>query len=383
MQNKRLNIGFFTDTFTPQINGVTTSIQIFQEELEKMGHNVYIFAPTPKTANDPINVFRFHSVKFIFQPEYKLALPYSWKIDKRINSLNLDIVHAHTPFSLGFFAKYIADDRKIPFVQTFHTLYPEYLHYILGSISKSAVAKNSAEKIVRFLYNRSDLIIAPSAKIKKYLKKYGVKKPIELISTGINLNKFKDVDENIFRQQYRINPKDKILLFIGRVGKEKNLDFLFHALNNIKDEKVKLLIVGDGPEKNNLKELAKKLNLSNRIIFLGYINRQKIPFALATSDIFVFSSKTETQGLVLLEATASGKPIVAVRDETICEFVKENVNGFIIKSSPKKFAQKVEEILNNQDIYNKFSQNSKKIAQNFSSEKQTQKLLKVYNNLLK
>jgi len=381
---RKLNIGFFTDTFTPRIDGVVTSIKIFQNELEKQGHKVYIFAPTPKLADDQINIFRFHSVKFIFQPEARFAVPYSWQADKRINSLNLDIVHAHTPFSLGIFAKYVADDRYIPFVQTFHTLYPEYLHYILGSIARHSLAKQAGKDIVKFLYNRSDFIIAPSVKIKKYLQvECGVRKPIEVLSTGIDLDNFKGIDKKIFRQQYKIDDKDKILLFIGRLGKEKNLEFLFYSLAKIKDDKVKLLLIGDGPEKNNLVALAKKLNLEGRIIFAGYIPRKNIPFALAGSDIFVFASKTETQGLVLLEAAAVKKPIVAVHDAVIEEFVKDDVNGLISHLRPNMFAKKIETLLNNKKLRQKFAKNSGKIAKEFSQYNQTKKLVKVYNRLLK
>jgi 1,2-diacylglycerol 3-alpha-glucosyltransferase len=379
---KKLNVGFFTDTFTPQINGVVTSIQNFQKELERQGHKVYIFAPAPELPDDKIDVFRFSSVKFIFQPEMRFAVPYSWQIDKRINSLNLDLVHAHTPFSLGFFAKYVSKDRQIPFVQTFHTLYPEYLHYILGLVGKTLIVQYGAKGMIKFLYNRSNFIIAPSLKIKEYLEKCGVKKPIEIISTGIDLKKFKNIDKKIFKQQYKINPQDKILLSIGRLGQEKNLDFLLYALSKIKNNKIKLLIIGDGPEKANLIKLAKKLNVNKKIIFLGYINREKIPFALAASNVFVFTSKTETQGLVLLEAAASSKPIVAIRDAAIEKFVKNGVNGFISDLKPEIFAQKIEKILDDKNIYKKFFVNSKKIAQNFSIEKQSKKLIKVYNKLL-
>jgi 1,2-diacylglycerol 3-alpha-glucosyltransferase len=380
---KKLNIGFFTDTYTPQINGVVTSIQIFQKELESQGHKVYIFAPTPRLISDPINVFRFHSVKFFFQPEMRFAIPYSWRADKRINSLNLDIVHAHTPFSLGFFAKYVSDDRNIPFVQTFHTLYPEYLHYILGPIGEYEIAKQRAKKIVRFLYDRSDFIIAPSQKIKEYLQKdCRITKPVEVIGTGIDLKSFENIDPKIFRQQYMFDVKDKILLFAGRLGKEKNIDFLLQVLANIKNNQIKLLLIGDGPEKDTLKDLAKKMKIENRVIFLGYINREKIPYALSTSDVFVFTSKTETQGLVLLEAAAAGKPIVAIHDTAIEEYVHNNINGFISETNPKIFAQKIENLLTDPILYKNFSKNSKEIAKKFSLDKQTQKLITVYNRLI-
>ena len=142
------------------------------------------------------------------------------------------------------------------------------------------------------------------------------------------------------------------------------------------------MIIGDGPEKNNLNKLAHKLRINNRIMFLGYIPREKIPYALASSDLFVFTSKTETQGLVLLEATASKKPIVAIHDTAIEEYVYNNVNGFISEYNFKDFAQKIEMILNNRDLYKKFSNNSIKIAREFSLEKQTKKLIEVYNKLI-
>jgi len=379
---QKLEIGFFTDTYTPQINGVTTSIQIFQQELEKLGHNVYIFAPTPKLKDDSINIFRIVSIPFIFQPEFRLATPYSWHIDQRIKQLKLDIIHAHTPFSLGFFGKYVAENKNIPFIQTFHTLYPEYLHYILGPMGKNQLAKFGAKKLVRFLYNRSDLVIAPSKKIKDYLTSCGIEKPIEVISTGIDLDKFHNINNKIFRQKYSLDLEDKFLIYIGRLGKEKNLEFLLQVIKLIKDKRVKLLIIGDGPEKENLIKKAKQLKIAQRVIFLGYLPRKIIPYALQSSDIFVFTSKTETQGLVLLEAEASKKPIIALNDAVIEEFVQNNYNGFITEPDIHQFAQKIDYLLNNPKIYQKFANNSYKIAQRYSASKQAKKLVKVYKKLV-
>jgi len=379
---RKFNIGFFSDTFTPQINGVVTSLQIFWKELERQGHNVYIFAPTPKLKNDTKNIFRLPSLPFIFQPEMRFALPYSWQIDKKISALNLDIVHAHTPFSLGLFAKHIAQENNLPFIQTFHTLYPEYLHYILGPAAKNPLAQYGAKKIITFLYNRSDLIIVPSEKIKNYLRKCEIRKQIVVISTGIDLENFKNIDGNSFRRKYNISFKDKLLVSIGRLGKEKNLEFLIKVLTKIPNENIKLLLVGDGPEKENIKKLAQKLNLKNRIIFTGYVPRKIIPQLLSTADIFIFASKTETQGLVLLEAAAAQKPIIALADAVVKEFVQDNVNGFITPASPSLFANKIEELLNNEKLYYKFSQASLRIAQKFSATNQTKKLLEVYQKLI-
>ncbi|MCX6745085.1 MAG: glycosyltransferase, partial [Candidatus Parcubacteria bacterium] len=300
---KKLKIGFFTDTYLPQVNGVVTSIELFRQELERQGHEVYIFCPRVAGEKDGERVIRFKSFRFLFQPEYHISVPFSRHMLRDFWSKDLDIVHAHTPFSIGLMGYYYAYIKKVPFIHTYHTLYPEYIKsYILKGrfITPKMVAKLSA-----VFSNRCDLTIAPSAKIKKLLKGYGVTKPIKVLATGVKIKEYAvKVKNNNFRRQYSLKSSDKLLIFVGRLGKEKNIDFLIAALpliqNKIKN--AKLVIIGDGPHRYNLQKQAQRLKIAKSVIFTGYYKKPEVIKAYQASDLFAFASLTDTQGMVVVEA---------------------------------------------------------------------------------
>ena len=375
-----MKIGFFTDTYTPQINGVVTSILTFKNELEKLGHDVYIFAPTPKQKNDSKKTIRFPSVKFFFQPEMRFAFPYSQKALKLIEKINLDIVHSHDPFSIGLFGLWLAKRKKIPYVHTYHTLYPEYIHYIW----ETKFTKEWSKILSRKFCNKCDSIIAPSTKIKNYLKKWGTSKPIEIIPTGINIEEFKEKNGEItkFKNKYKISSNDKLLIFIGRIGKEKNIGLLIRTIKKVKNKNVKLLIAGNGPYKTELLKLAKKVGVENKILFLGYLPRKEVIAAYKSSYIFIFSSKSETQGLVIAEAMTAGLPVIAVSDLAIADMVKDKKNGYLVKSDVDEFAEKIDKLLKDKNLYKKMSKNSKILSKELSARKQAKKLENVYKKLL-
>ncbi len=386
MKNK-LKIGFFTDTYLPQVNGVVTSIELFRQELERQGHKVYIFCPRVAGEKDSARVIRFKSFRFLFQPEYQVSIPFSRHILRDFWSKDLDIVHAHTPFSIGLMGYYYAYIKKVPFIHTYHTLYPEYIKsYILKGrlITPGMVAKLSA-----VFSNRCDLTIAPSVKIKKLLAGYGVTKPIDVLATGINIKEYSTkIKQNNFRRQYGLKPADKLLIFVGRLGREKNIDFLISALPLIQKKvsasggkNTKLIIVGDGPHRANLQKQAVNLKLKDSVVFTGYYTKPEVIKAYQASDIFAFASLTDTQGMVVVEAAAAGLPIVAVKDDAFGEFLQDGKNGFNTQQNKKDFSTKVSQILNNRVLYTKMSKKSQEIAREFTIEKQTKKLVKIYRDL--
>ena len=379
----KLKIGFFTDTYLPQVNGVVTSIESFRQELEKQGHKVYIFCPRANQKNEDKRVIRFPSIKFVFQPEYHISLPFTRHLLRDFWEKELDIIHAHTPFSLGLLGYYYAYIKKVPFVYTYHTLYPEYVKSYVWK--GRLVTPRMVARITAIFSNRCDLNIAPSEKIKKLLKGYGVKRPIKVLATGIRVEKFnKKVRPNNFRSRYKIEPEEDVLLYVGRLGQEKNIEFLLKAFFVLKQnrQKLKLLIVGDGPAKKSLENLVRNHGLEKDIIFTGYLSPQEIIKANQAADLFVFASKTDTQGLVILEAAASGLPIVAVKDDAFIKILKNKANGFIVKQNVAEFNQKVLKILDNKKLYQKLSKKSVEIARNLSIEKQTGQLVSAYRKLL-
>lgn len=384
-----MRIGFFTDTYLPVIHGVEVSIETFRKNLEKMGHEVFIFAPQAIGYKDKNpRVFRFRSIKVIKKPEMRLALPFLPKDTfEKVLNLKLDIAHAHTPFSMGLFARYVANYQKIPLVYTHHTHYPEYAKFYL---KERIITPLLARYFSAWFANQAQAILVPSYKMKRFLLEYGVKrtKPIHILPTGVNLEIFKKSKEGFIkiRKKLKIPFESKVLLFVGRMGEEKNPSFLLYTMEEIlkKFNNVFLLMVGDGPILEKLKNLALKLKIEKNVIFTGAIPHSKIPAYYQAANAFVFSSQTETQGIVILEAIASGLPVVALKDEAFREMVVENKNGFLIKkASPKSFAKKVLEILKNSSLCKKFSLNSQKIASLFSEKSQAKKLIKIYKSLLK
>ncbi|MFA5188207.1 MAG: glycosyltransferase family 4 protein [Patescibacteria group bacterium] len=380
---KSLKIGFFTDTYLPQVNGVVTSIESFRQELEKQGHQVYIFCPRADHKKDDKSIIRFPSIKFVFQPEYHVSLPFTRHLLRDFWEKELDIVHAHTPFSLGLLGYYYSYIKKVPFVYTYHTLYPEYVKsYVWNG---RLITPKMVAKITAMFSNRCDLNIAPSGKIKKLLKSYGVKKPITVLPTGIKVEKFsKRARPNNFRSKYKIKPEEKVLLYVGRLGQEKNIEFLLKAFFVLKQsqQKIKLILVGDGPAKKNLQKLVKDHGLGKDVIFTSYLSQTEVIRANQSADLFIFASKTDTQGLVLLEAAASGLPIVAVKDDAFVKILEDKVNGYIVKQNVAEFNKRILQILDNKKLYQRLSKKSAEIAENFSIEKQTAELIQAYRKLL-
>ena len=384
-----MKIGFFTDTYLPVIHGVEVSIETFRKNLEKMGHEIFIFAPySPGYKDKNPRVLRFRSIKVIKKPEMRLAFPFLPRENfEKVLNLKLDIAHAHTPFSMGLFAKYISNYQKIPLVYTHHTHYPEYAKFYL---KERIITPLLARYFSAWFANQAQAILVPSYKMKRFLIEYGVKKtkPIYTLPTGVNLKIFKKSKEGFLkiRKKLKIPFGSRVLLFVGRMGEEKNPSFLLYSMEEIlkKFENIFLLMVGDGPILEKLKNLALKLKIEKNVIFTGAVPHSEIPHYYQAADIFVFSSQTETQGIVILEAIASGLPVVALKDEAFKEMVIENKNGFLIKkASPKNFAKKVLEVLKNPSLYKKFSLNSQKVASSFSEENQAKKLIKIYKGLLK
>lgn len=386
-----MKIGFFTDAYLPIGSGVTVSIESFRKNLEKMGHRIYIFAPYfPGYQDKNPRVFRFRSIKVIKKPEMRFALPFlplENSLDKisEILKTKLDIVHAHDPFSLGFLGKLVANYQKIPFLYTHHTDLSEYAKFYI--FKEKLISPYLAKVLTTAFSKLAQEIIVPSPKIKKYLIDCDIKKPIHILPTGVNLQIFKKSakTKKEFRKKLGIDSQVKILLFVGRMGKEKNIEFLINAFKEVlrkTKESVILFLVGDGPDLEKFRQMSENLKINQFVHFTGQVPHKEILKYYQMADLFLFSSLTETQGIVILEAIASGLPVVALKDDAFKEFVIPNKNGFLIeKQSPKVFASKVLEILENPFLSQRFSDFSLKLGQLFSEKKQTEKLLAIYQGL--
>jgi len=372
-----MRIGFFTDTYTPQINGVVTSICLFKAALEARGHEVYVFAPTPEHAEDGERTVRFRSMPFAFQPEMRFASPLSIEALKVSDAAELDIVHSHDPFSIGIFGMSVARRRKIPYIHTYHTLYPEYVHYVW----ETRLTKRLAERLSRDFCQQCSSIVAPSTKVERYLREWGVTVPIDVIATGIDVERYSTMDSarvEKLRASLALRPEERVLLFVGRLGREKNVEMLLRSLWHTHLCNIRLVIAGDGPHREYLEELVDELDLRSRVSFLGYLQRDDAIAAYHLAHAFAFASTTETQGLVIGEAMAAGLPVVAVEDHAVEDFVISGRTGLIVPGRPEDLAHAFDELLGNDESRGAMANASRERAVHFSIQHQAERLENHY-----
>ena len=372
-----MRIGIFSDTYIPNINGVATSIEMLKKGLEKLGHKVYIVTVNAEKYRykKEDNVLRIPGVPIgIF--DYRLTSIYPIKAIKTIKDWNLDIIHSQTEFGIGTFARFISKQLNIPLVHTYHTMYEDYTHYIT-----KGYFKKTSQKIVEYLTlfycdsTATELIVPTKKTADLFVKKYKVKRKVNIIPTGIEIEKFhKKYKLDDLRKKLNIE-NEKILLFVGRLGKEKSVDVL---IKNQKDLDSKLLIVGDGPERKNLENLVKELKLESKVIFTGKVPLKDVAKYYKLADVFVSASTTETQGLTIIEALASSLPVLAINDESFSNVIKNGYNGFLFNNNDEYI--KYANMLLKKSIY---KINAYESSLKYSNEVFAGSVLEVYENAIK
>ena len=386
-----MNIGLFTETYYPEINGVAASVFVLKEELEKLGHNVYVFTTTsPGAPKYEKNVFRVPSLPCVLISERRVGLFYQPRLASAIKRLNLDIIHTNTEFSLGVFGRIMARELKIPIIHTYHTIYEDYTHYITKGKILDGRAKKVVRAISRVCCNTVDEVIAPTEKVKELLEHYDVSREIKVIPTGINLEKFDKQNYSYrdiqgVRKQYGIKPEDKVVVYIGRVSHEKNLDELLQHMNHyqMKRKNVKFVIVGSGPDSKKINEMISKMESKDSIICMGAKPYDEIGTYYQIAQVFVSASNSETQGLTFIEAMAAGLPVVAKQDRCLEGILKPGENGFFFQNETQ-FEAGLDEILfpatglANVD----YSSNAWLTAQRFSTSNFAESILALYEEVL-
>jgi 1,2-diacylglycerol 3-alpha-glucosyltransferase len=376
-----VRIGFFTDTYTPQINGVVNSIRLFARALERQGHSVYIFAPTPRQAGDGPHVIRIPSLPFVFQPEMRVAAIYTAHAHRLVRRANLDIIHGHDPFAIGLFGMAMARHFRIPYVHTYHTMYPEYVHYVW----ETEFTRDLAERLSRDFCNQCDTVIAPSTKINRALVEWGTRKPVITLPTGVDTHTFSQRDPEAveaFRRRFAIPAGDRLLTFVGRLGLEKNVDALIDAMSFVRTPGARLLVVGDGPYREDLARHIVKDRVSDRVTFTGYLGPDDVRAAYHASEALFFASTSETQGLVIAEAMATGLPVVAVDDLAIADAVTDGVNGFLVPEDPQALAKAVDRLLGDASLRSSMSASSLERAEDLCIDRQAGRLVEIYTTLV-
>lgn len=389
-----MKIGIFTDAYNPTPSGVVTSINMLEKEMKRRGHEVYVFAPSKSQIKDNQNVYMLKSMPLIVAKQYKnrVAAFYSREIAKQIKELNLDIVHTQSEFSLGLFGKIIARKFNIPFIHTYHTMWEDYIHYIIPiKGTRNIYPKRFARTFSKNFVTKAECIITPSKKTEKYLKyKCKIKnKPIYVIPTGMDIDPFKksnfsQSDLVSFKESLGYKKDDKIILFLGRIAEEKSIDVIINNLplvfNSIPN--AKFLVVGDGPSKAELEEQVKKLGIEEKVKFTGVVPWCDVPKFYNIADIFVNASVTETQGLTFLEAMASSTPIVAKYAPNLSEFIIHGENGILVKHD-NEISKAIISLLNNPELQEKLASNGFATANKYSLKEFGDKLELVYREIIK
>jgi glycosyltransferase involved in cell wall biosynthesis len=375
-----------SDVYFPRINGVSTSINTFKNELESLGHEVHLIVPHYSATEtvDP-SIIRIPSRNLPLDPEDRaMHRGKIYELEEQLANSNYDIIHIQTPFIAHYVGVSLAKKLNIPRVETYHTYFEEYLYHYIPFLPKSWM-KYVARHYTKTQCNDLNAVIVPSTAMQEVLRSYGVKTFTEVLPTGIELEKFKFGDGRKFRENYHI-PRDRpTLIFIGRVAFEKNIDFLLHVVDTVRRTipNVLLLIAGEGPSLPHLKKLAEKLRLKDNVLFLGYLDRNKeLLDCYACGDAFVFASNTETQGLVLLEAMALGVPLVSTAVMGTKDILAPNKGALVCNESIEEFANGVITLLNNKPLREKLSKEALEYVKSWSAPTMAKKLIRFYEHVI-
>lgn len=384
-----MKILMISDVYFPRVNGVSTSIRTFAESLREQGHVVHLIAPQypgqPSTT-DEAWITRIESRKIVFDPEDHL-MKWSALMDYA-NSLHVgdyDLVHIHTPFIAHYAGLHIAKKLRVPVVETYHTFFEDYMHHYLPWVPRKWAVR-IAQTVSRRQCQQVDTVVSPSAQMRDVLQQYGVTTPITVIPTGLDASRFVPGNGAAFREKYGIPAQRPLLLFVGRVAHEKNIQFLLEMLSLVIQDhpEVLLVITGEGPAEGMLKKLARDKGLQAHVMFLGYLDRAVgLNAAYQAADIFVFASKSETQGLVLLEAMAQSTPVVAIAELGTASILRQEQGALIAQDDEVHFAEQVQTLLIDHQLRERVGKQGKRyVEQVWSSDAQAIKLLACYEKLI-
>lgn len=390
-----MRVGIFTESYPPLVNGVSTSILMLEHALTKLGHEVFIITVSDNKKDYVLenngHILRLPSVNLANCYDYKMTSVYPIKAVNMIKKMNLDVIHSNVEFTVGIFARVVSEQLSIPLVHTYHTNWEDYTHYITKNKKiLDDICKKLLKYLVVFFEDKTVTeLIVPSNKIYNLFKdKYKFTKNIHIIQTGIETSKFykenfnlKDI--NSLKKKLGIKKKDFVVMTVSRLAKEKRVD---RIINNHKElvkkySNMKLLIVGDGPDIDKLKDEAKSLGVSDSVIFTGKVPLNDIPIYYQLGNVFVTASKSETQGLTVVEAISSSLPVVAVKDDSFVNSVIEDFNGFVF-TDDEKYINSISKLYEDKDLYNRLSNQSRLLSEDFSSEYFALKVLKVYETAI-
>lgn len=387
-----MRIGIFTDTYPPFINGVSTSIAMLENALMKMGHQVFIVTVNPEDMHysfeENDRIIRLPGIPIGIY-DYRLTGVYPIKAISRIKEWNLDIIHSHTEFGVGTFARIMARQLDIPIVHTYHTMYEDYVHYITKGYFDGP-SKKIVEHLTKFYCDKTvtELIVPTKKTYDLFKEKYEYTRNIHIVPTGVEVERFYKEENDSketekIRKSLGLKKSDFVLLFVGRLASEKNVTFLLDNQAKLvhKNPNCKLLIIGDGPDMEEFKSQVKKLKIEDNVIFTGKIPWDNIHKYYQIPQVFVTASHTETQGLTLLEAMAASVPVVGFDDEAFRDVVVPDLNGYLFKED-KDYLEYIERIMKDKKLLERLSRQARINAESHSAKYYGEKVLDVYYTAL-
>ncbi len=389
-----MRIGIFSEVYKPYVSGVVTSILMLKKSLEDLGHQVYVV-----TINIEKNKYEYDEKEHVLKvpgiesgiyDNFKVSSIYPIMATKRIRNFKLDIIHTHTEGSMGTYGRLLAKQFNIPIVHTYHTMYEDYIYLITKGLFDKP-AKKVLEYFTLFYCDKtvSELIVPTKKTYDLFKKKYGIEREVNIIPTGIDVDKFKkdkyDIKDIInLRNELGIKKDDFVLLLVSRISEaQKNIKFLIDSMKTLtkKHKNIKLLIVGDGPDLEKLKKASTKINNGSDIIFTGMVPQDKVSMYYQIGNVFVTASKTETQGLTVIEGMASSLPVVCMEDDSFKIAVIDNYNGLFF-TNKKEYINDIFTLYEDTQKYNMMSKQALNTSKQFSVKYYGEKILDVYKKAL-
>ncbi len=381
-----MKILMLSDVYFPRVNGVSTSIQTFRRELQELGHEIWLVAPEyGQPTADQRGIERVRSSQVLFDPEDRMMHPRVLARQLAIlQTWNFDLVHVQTPFVAHYAGLRLARRMGVPCVETYHTFFEEYLFHYLPILPKRAW-RAVARQLSRRQCNQLDGLVVPSQAMFDVLVQYGVRTRMRVIPTGIPADALPKGDGAAFRARHGIRPDQPVLVFVGRVAFEKNIEFLLRVTQELQrttHPQVALIIAGEGPAKNRLRRLGRSLGLETHLRFVDYLARgADLSSCYQAGDVFVFASRTETQGLVLLEAMSLGVPVVSTAVMGTRDILAAERGALIAEEDIPQFATQVRRLLDDAELRRRSGEEGRAYAGQWTARGPAQALLTFYQDL--
>jgi len=382
-----VKIAMMTNSYRPFVAGVPISIERLSEGLRANGHEVVVFAPDYEGQETDDNIERYHALIKGVVNGFSVPNSLDPKIERQFRKGNFDLIHVHHPMLIGQTALYLSGKYHVPICYTYHTRYEQYLHYIMklpslqNFLIRSSFTKNIVRNYVNHYVNRCDLVFAPTPSMRAYLEENGSCSEIAVLPTGLGKESFETDEQEAARlREVLRGEKDYLFCTVARLAKEKNLDFLFRALAMRKEKRgadFRLAVVGEGPYKKQLCGLAETLGIREDVAFVGAVPNEKVKNYYRASDLFLFSSLSETQGIVLLEAMAAETPVLALRAPGVRDVVVNGRNGYMTSVSETEFENKLEGLLRQDRTYLK--QGAVETAEKYEMQEIAKRAAVYYN----